>query len=54
MGAGMRAWERKYSPSNSVDAQFSMPYGAAVAFTDRAAGLDQFTGESFRSPQIKA
>ena len=45
---------RKYSPSNVVDAQFSMPYGAAVALTDRAAGLDQFTGESFHSPQIKS
>jgi len=46
--------KRKYSPSNVVDAQFSMPFGAAVALTDRAAGLDQFTGESFHSPQIKA
>ena len=46
--------KRKYAPSNVVDAQFSMPFGAAVALTHRAAGLDQFTGESFRSPQIKA
>ena len=46
--------ERKYSPANAVDAQFSMPYGAAVALTDRAAGLDQFTGDSFHSPQIKS
>ena len=46
--------KRKYSPSNAVDAQFSMPYGAAVALTDRAAGLDQFAGESFHSPQIKS
>ncbi len=45
---------RKYSPSNAVDAQFSMPYGAAVALTDRAAGLDQFTGESFHSSRIKS
>ena len=44
---------RKYSPENSVDAQFSMPYGAAVALTDRAASLDQFSGESFHSPLIK-
>ncbi|HEV7969036.1 MAG TPA: MmgE/PrpD family protein [Candidatus Acidoferrales bacterium] len=44
---------RKYSPSNVVDAQFSMPYGAAVALTDRAAGLDQFTGENVHSAQIK-
>ena len=39
--------ERKYSPSNVVDAQFSMPYGAAVALTDRAAGLDQFTERKY-------
>ncbi len=45
--------KRKYAPTNVVDAQFSMPYGAAVALTDRAAGLDQFTGDSFHSPQIK-
>jgi 2-methylcitrate dehydratase PrpD len=44
---------RKYSPSNVVDAQFSMPYGAAVAISDRAAGLDQFTGEKLHSLQIK-
>ena len=43
---------RKYSPGNVVDAQFSMPFGAAVALTNRAAGLDQFTEENFRSPQI--
>jgi 2-methylcitrate dehydratase PrpD len=46
--------KRKYSPTNVVDAQFSMPYGAAVALTDRAAGLDQFAGDSFHSPQIKS
>ena len=46
--------KRKYAPSNGVDAQFSMPYGAAVALVDRAAGLDQFSGENFHSPQIKA
>jgi 2-methylcitrate dehydratase PrpD len=45
--------KRKYSPSNVVDAQFSMPFGAAIALTDRAAGLDQFTGESLRSPEIQ-
>ena len=45
--------KRKYAPTNVVDAQFSMPYGAAVALTYRAAGLDQFTDENFHSPQIK-
>lgn len=45
--------KRKYSPENEVDAQFSMPYGAAVALIDRAAGLDQFSSETIRSPEIK-
>jgi 2-methylcitrate dehydratase PrpD len=45
--------ERKYSPANVVDAQFSMPYGAAIALVDRAAGLDQFNGSKFDSPQVK-
>jgi 2-methylcitrate dehydratase PrpD len=46
--------KRKYSPANIVDAQFSMPFGAAVALADRAAGLDQFTSESLHSPRIKS
>jgi 2-methylcitrate dehydratase PrpD len=46
--------ERKYSPANVVDAQFSMPFGAAIALANRSAGLDQFTDENFRSPQIKS
>jgi 2-methylcitrate dehydratase PrpD len=46
--------ERKYSPANVVDAQFSMPYGAALALIDRAAGLDQFSGTSFDSPRLKS
>jgi 2-methylcitrate dehydratase PrpD len=44
---------RKNSPSNSVDAQFSMPYGAAVALADRAAGLDHFAGDNLHSSRIK-
>jgi len=44
--------QRKYSPINIVDAQFSMPFGAAVALMYRKAGLDQFTEENFRSPEI--
>jgi len=46
--------ERKYSPSNVVDAQFSMPFGAAVALTFRSAGLDQFTVDNILSPQLRA
>lgn len=46
--------ERKYAPTNAVDAQFSMPFGAAAALTYRAAGIDQFTTENFGSPQIRS
>ena len=45
--------ERKYNPESVVDAQFSMPFGAAVAILDGAAGLDQFTIEKARSPKIR-
>jgi 2-methylcitrate dehydratase PrpD len=45
--------ERKYSPSNVVDAQFSMPFGAAVALLYRSAGLDQFAEENIHSSQVK-
>jgi len=44
--------EKKYRPESIVDAQFSMPFGAAVAVLCGAAGLDQFTLEQIRSPQI--
>lgn len=43
---------RKYHPESIVDAQFSMPFGAAVAAICGAAGLDQFTLEQIRSPRI--
>jgi 2-methylcitrate dehydratase PrpD len=46
--------EKKYNPESVVDAQFSMPFGAAVAAMDGAAGLDQFTPEKIRSPKIRA
>ena len=45
--------ERKYHPESVVDAQFSMPFGAAVAVLCGAAGLDQFTLEQVRSPQVQ-
>ena len=44
---------RKYKPESIVDAQFSMPFGAAVAMLYRAAGLDQFTEENLKSPEIR-
>jgi 2-methylcitrate dehydratase PrpD len=44
---------KKYNPESVVDAQFSMPFGAAVAALEGAAGLDQFTLENARSPEIR-
>jgi 2-methylcitrate dehydratase PrpD len=34
--------ENKYRPQSIVDAQFSMPFGAAVAVLYRKAGLGEF------------
>jgi len=45
--------ERKYTPTNTVDAQFSMPFGAALALTFRAANLEQFAAYNFNSPQLR-
>jgi len=45
--------QKKYHPAGVVDAQFSMPFGAAVAVLYGEAGLDQFTLEQIRSPQVQ-
>ena len=45
---------QKYDPRSIVEAQFSMPYGAAVAVIDRAAGLDQFIPARLHSPDVRA
>jgi 2-methylcitrate dehydratase PrpD len=44
---------KKYHPESAVDAQFSMPFGAAVAVLDGEAGLDQFTADRARAPQVR-
>ena len=44
--------EKKYNPESVVDAQFSMPFGAAVAAVCGAAGLDQFSLEQVHSPRV--
>jgi 2-methylcitrate dehydratase PrpD len=44
---------KKYNPESVVDTQFSMPFGAAVAALDGAAGLAQFTAEKTRSPKVR-
>jgi 2-methylcitrate dehydratase PrpD len=45
--------DRKYNPESIVDAQFSMPFGAAVAAIHGAAALDQFSLEQVRSPRVR-
>jgi len=45
--------QRKCSPFSIVDAQFSMPFGAALALTYRRAGLDQFTDDNLKSAQLR-
>ena len=44
----------KQNPTNTVDAQFSMPFGAAVAVVKRTAGLDAFSQEMVDDPTIRA
>jgi len=45
--------EKKYSPQSVVDAQFSMPFGAAVAILYRKAGLEEFHLSKIRSEAVK-
>jgi 2-methylcitrate dehydratase PrpD len=45
--------DQKYNPRSIVDAQFSMPFGAAIAVLHRSAGLDEFTFENTQSSQIR-
>jgi 2-methylcitrate dehydratase PrpD len=45
--------ESKYSPQSIVDAQFSMPFGAAVALLYRKAGLEEFQLSKIRSEKVK-
>ncbi len=44
----------KQRPSNAVGAQFSMPFGAAVALARRSAGLDAFSQTSVDDPIVRA
>ncbi len=45
--------ENKYRPQSVVDAQFSMPFGAAVALLYRKAGLEEFQLPNIRSEKVK-
>jgi len=45
--------EEKYRPRSIVDAQFSMPFGAAVAVLYGKAGLEEFHLSKIRSEEVK-
>jgi 2-methylcitrate dehydratase PrpD len=45
--------ELKRNPMSVVDAQFSMPFGAAVAMLQGKATLDEYTLENVKSFQVK-
>lgn len=46
--------EKKYHPRSVVDAQFSMPFGAAIAILYRKAGFREFQLSRIRSDEVKA
>lgn len=46
--------EQKRRASTIVDAQFSMPYGAAIALITGQAGLSVFTDQWIQNPQLQA
>ena len=43
----------KYNPKSLIEAQFSMPFGAAVALLNGKAGLDEYVPENWESPKIR-
>ncbi|HEX76633.1 MAG TPA: MmgE/PrpD family protein [Dehalococcoidia bacterium] len=45
--------ELKYNPQTIVDAQFSMPFGAAIAVLYGKASLDQYTLRNLQSKEVK-
>lgn len=45
--------EQKYNPRSVVDAQFSMPFGAAVAILYGKATLDEYRPDTIRSPEVR-
>jgi len=48
-----RPKEIKLNPKTIVDAQFSMPFGAAVAILYGKAGLEEYTLEKIQSPAVQ-
>ena len=48
-----RPEEAKYDPKSVVDAQFSMPFGGAVAILFGEATLAQYTEENAKAPRVR-
>lgn len=46
--------ERTYHPANVVEAQFSLPFGVAVAVSRRRAGLEEFTPSMLHDAEVLA
>jgi 2-methylcitrate dehydratase PrpD len=46
--------QKKIQPLSVVDMQFSLPFGVAVALAKRRAGLEEFTLEMLRDPDVRA
>lgn len=46
-------WEDKMNPGSVVDAQFSMPFGAAVAMLFGRAFVDEFSPENLSSEKVR-
>lgn len=44
--------EIKHHPRNLVDGQFSMPYGVGVAICDKKVGVEHFTDEAVKRPDV--
>ena len=47
------AMPRKRDPQNVVDAQFSMPWQAAIALIDRKIDVDTFTDKNIQRPDVR-
>ncbi len=45
--------DQKQNPQGIVDAQFSMPFGAAVAILFGKASVDEYIPENFHSPEVR-
>jgi 2-methylcitrate dehydratase PrpD len=46
--------ERKLRPQTHVDAQFSLPYAVAVAICKNRTGIQEFSAEALRDPDVLA